>query len=108
VKARHFHWNQQRLAFVKTLIYTQNFTRPATRRRVFRYLYWAAFAHLFAIALLSILDLDFAPLINLPRATVLSLGSLWWVATLSIGNAFRISHEGRRAPTTVAAERYAK
>jgi hypothetical protein len=29
VKARHFHWSQQRLAFVKTLIYTLDFTRPA-------------------------------------------------------------------------------
>jgi hypothetical protein len=28
VKAGHFHRSQQRLAFVKTLIYTQNFTRP--------------------------------------------------------------------------------
>jgi hypothetical protein len=28
VKARHFHWSQQRLAFVKTSIYTQDFTRP--------------------------------------------------------------------------------
>jgi hypothetical protein len=26
LKARHFHWSQQRLAFVKTLIYTFDFT----------------------------------------------------------------------------------
>jgi hypothetical protein len=26
----YFHWSQQRLAFVKTLIYTLDFTRPNT------------------------------------------------------------------------------
>jgi hypothetical protein len=32
VKAGHFHWSQQRLAFVKTSIYTQDFTRPTCPR----------------------------------------------------------------------------
>jgi hypothetical protein len=34
VKARHFHWSQQRLAFVKTPIYTLDFTRPEGAFRV--------------------------------------------------------------------------
>src|SRR5690606_33726539 len=30
--SEYFHWSQQRMALVKTLIYTQDFTRPPLRR----------------------------------------------------------------------------